>query len=272
MATTFEYSVLRLVPDPARGEQVNIGIVAFLSDTVDVRVFPTLAKVRALHPSVNQKALEELPRALASMLGEGTPAERHAILLRFPLVNASQLGWFSCEPADYEERLQRLIKRLVLTPAKPRAATTTRLATEMKAAFLKNNLLSEQPGAINQHLVVPNFPVVEAEGLHADFALKNGAMHFTAVVDLRGNAQTIRGEKRGQTAIKAVMFARAKELYRNCHRLGVYVADQSTVALVDHHLAMLRHDADELYDYSDADQRAEYMRRILQAADRASLV
>ena len=38
MAVTYKYSILQAVPDPRRGERVNVGVVVFLADRLDVRL------------------------------------------------------------------------------------------------------------------------------------------------------------------------------------------------------------------------------------------
>jgi hypothetical protein len=268
MATTFEYSVLRLIPDSARGEQINVGIVVFLEGGLDVRVFPDLAKVRALNPDVDITVLRKLPQALNNLVGnKGTTEERHASLSRMPLINATKIGWFACEPQDYEIRLNELINRFVLTPTRKVHISTTRLGTEMRAAFKKSKItITSEPSEITKHHVVQNYPVAAAEGLIADFALKNGVMHFTAALDLRGKESTIRSDKRGQAAIKSLTLDRAKEQYKNCTRLAVYIADPRYIEIIEPHLAILRHYADELYDFGNRHDQARYIERMHAAA------
>lgn len=268
MATTFEYSVLRLIPDAARGEQINVGIVVFLEGSLDVRVFPELAKVRALNPDVDLFVLRKLPAALNSLIGgKGTAKQRHAALARMPLISATQIGWFACDSSDYESRLSQLITRFVLTPTKQLKIQSTRLATEMRAAFIKSKLIiASEPKEINQHHVVPNYPVAAAEGLIADFALKNGVMHFTAAIDLRGKESTLRSDKKGQAAIKSLTLDRAKEQYENCSRVAVYIANTATLEIVEPYLAILRHYTDEMYDFGNRHDRSRYIERMHAAA------
>src|SRR3546814_4918881 len=47
MAHIYKYTILQAVPDPRRGECVNVGVAVFLPDRVDVR-FSDLAKVKAI--------------------------------------------------------------------------------------------------------------------------------------------------------------------------------------------------------------------------------
>ena len=47
MAHTFKYAILTAIPDQRRGERVNIGLVVFLRDQLDIR-FSDLSKVAAI--------------------------------------------------------------------------------------------------------------------------------------------------------------------------------------------------------------------------------
>ena len=47
MAHIFNYSILTAIPDARRGERVNVGIVVFLAERLDIR-FSDIAKLRAL--------------------------------------------------------------------------------------------------------------------------------------------------------------------------------------------------------------------------------
>ncbi|WP_410706222.1 DUF3037 domain-containing protein [Bradyrhizobium sp. BWC-3-1] len=46
MAHTFDFAVLRLVPDNARGESVNLGVVVFRDGEIDVRLGKVLTRAR----------------------------------------------------------------------------------------------------------------------------------------------------------------------------------------------------------------------------------
>ena len=61
----FKYAVLRAIPDPRRGEVVNIGLAIFHEQTVDVRMAPTLSKVLALDPGIDIYQYQNLPDAIA---------------------------------------------------------------------------------------------------------------------------------------------------------------------------------------------------------------
>lgn len=41
---TFKYSIVKYMPDPKRGEVVNVGLVVFTEHKVDVRVLNASAK------------------------------------------------------------------------------------------------------------------------------------------------------------------------------------------------------------------------------------
>jgi hypothetical protein len=267
MESTFEYSVLRLIPDKSRGERINIGIVVFLDDVLDVRCYPDLSKIRALDPCIDREKLRSLGAGLNSLLRNvrGTKA-RHALLQSFPLVDVSELGWFTCSSAEYDSWVLRLVESLVLTPSSPTRNFPQRLETKVREALCKSKLLGTDPSDIERHLVVEDYPIMAAEGLRADFALRNGRMHFTVVLDLRGSDETLRQVKRGQTAIKAMTLNRARERYSSCARIGIYVTQPRSEEIIEPYLAMLKHDSDFLIDFSDQKDRAIYIDYIHEAA------
>jgi hypothetical protein len=114
------YAVLRVIPDPRRGEIVNIGVAAFLHDRLDIRLLSSLAKVRAIDPRIDLQALFELPRALESFVAPlDTVEQRHAVLAGFPGISVSDLGWFQlANPTDYEREIEQLLYDLVMPPAR----------------------------------------------------------------------------------------------------------------------------------------------------------
>src|SRR4051812_14968112 len=96
MARTYDFAVLRLEPDAARGEVVNVGLVIFNEAGVDVRIGEVLTRARALHRDFGPEALES---AVAFLEKAGSvplpPAERHRTLSRIGLFKLGELGYFT---------------------------------------------------------------------------------------------------------------------------------------------------------------------------------
>ncbi len=121
----FQYTVLRVVPDVARGERVNVGVVLYSPERkfLGARVLVNHERVRALAPDLDFDALE---RHLASLLAiaegrpEGGPLARLSQSERFGALSApsstvvqpSEVHTGVCE--DGRDELNELFHRLVV--------------------------------------------------------------------------------------------------------------------------------------------------------------
>lgn len=270
MAHTTNYAILRLTPDSARGETVNIGVAVFLPDRLDVRVLPATAKVKALNPNTPIDDLYSLPAVFDKMFGAaGDDATRLQLLRAFPLVEVSDFGCFVSEARPYEDQVQALLDRFVKTPPrKQRSEKTSRLDQELRTAFRASKLLGAESEDIQRHLVIPNFAISEPEELYADFALKNGRWHITATVDFRVTRNSIKSAKRGQAALKAVTLDSAVRRFgrENTVPLTVYTANDDDRDLIEPQLAMLHDYSARVYDFSSPVDRASYMEHMAEAA------
>lgn len=270
MEACFEYAVLRLTPDPTRGERVNIGIAVFLPDRVDVRLAPSLLKVRALDGRVELDRLYELPGLVEKWTAaDQTTEARHQALLALGLVESTQRGWFRPGPdANYESQIARLMATMVTPPARPRRRDlgSTRLEKALKQHFARRQLLGQEIEDIDRHRIIHRYPVALDENLYADFAIKNGAWHVTATLDLRAKPETIRTEKFKQAAVKAVTLDRAARRLPGCTPLVVYAAEPAAIELTQHHLNLLSEYAERVYNFLDPEDARAYLGRMEQAA------
>lgn len=263
MAHIFEYSVLRAIPDPRRGECVNVGIVIFSDDEVDIR-FPGRGKLRVIasddwgsyltnFEGALHRAYEKIknPEACLASVAELGGAISPTTLARFSV--------FSLE--DYEQRVNEIINTLVLKPALPRKGRggSTRINTEITREFRRVNILASREESIDDHKVVRNFVVSQEEDLVADFALKNGVYHITATLDLRLARVNI-----GQAAIKAIVLDKAAKEFGEVRRIGVYAVD-SHAPQYRSHIALLQDYADDTFNWLDSHDRMEFTRLIYDA-------
>lgn len=272
MAGTYNYSLIRAVPDPRRGEWVNIGVVVYLAGSLDVRLLRNPTKLRMLAPTLDMGFLADLPTGWQRLCeGLETAEDRRALLARFPLAHASPLGQFIADAHSYDVQVQGIMRDLVAPPPQPRDdAKATRLETELRAIFRKARLLGSSPGDIGRHLVVPKFPVDRDANLVADFALRNGVMRLTETIDFRVKPEQIKSIKRGQAALKAVTLNRAAEIFRGeCIPTVVYAAHDDTLDLAQHSLSMLGNYAQRVYDANNPHDMTAFM-EMMHTAARAS--
>lgn len=267
MAHCFKYSVLRVIPDARRGECVNVGLVVFLDERVDVRVLPSLAKVSALNGAVDLDQLRSLPSTIYEWIPTGDSEYRHTMLKDMGVVSVTEMGEFETDgsPHSYETAVKRLMKTLVQPiPAEFRAVSPgTRLVTTLKTKFRANRILGSHVNDIAKHLVVPNYPIDEDEGLFADFVVKNGAYHITETADLRA-ASASNIDRVRIASFAAIKLHRAKETFgKSTKRYVVYASRRGAPAQAENLIGQF---ADAIFHLDNRREMASYMEQIMDAA------
>lgn len=118
MAHIYKYALLKATPDPRRGERVNVGIVVFRDNAVDVR-FSDVAKLRALSSiewdSYFALATERMNKSFDTGLQPEDFIARYSILET--VIKFSELAWFSASsPDEYEQRIGEIVDVLIRKP------------------------------------------------------------------------------------------------------------------------------------------------------------
>src|SRR5260370_39841322 len=95
------YAILRAIPDTRRGERVNIGVVVFLPDRLDVR-FAELSKLRALTGSNWEDYISSYNTSAQKIFAEGASEEQLLKNLTFidGVISPTDLGWFSAASVE----------------------------------------------------------------------------------------------------------------------------------------------------------------------------
>jgi len=218
------------IPDPSRGERVNVGIVIFLPCGPDVRL-AEISKIRALTGhDWTEYAQAFQQRFSARFAITEDPQDVISGFHRIdPVFRSSELAWFSINSEDdYESRVREILGSLVLRPRPDDwRIKSTRINTEIALILKKFKLLTTKDESIDSHNVVRNH-FIEDE-LNADFAQQNGVMRVAATLDLRRNADL------NKATLKAIVLARAKAKYpADTERIGIYAA----TAMDDPHVKM----------------------------------
>jgi hypothetical protein len=264
MAHTFEYAILTAVPDQRRGERVNIGVVVFLNDRLDIR-FSDLSKVSAIAGGGNwgeyaDKVADRLHKRFSTAHDPKEFLRLAGTVER--IIRLSEIAWFSVpDERVYEERVSSILDTLVKKPRPETRPRSSRINTEMASEFRRANVLAGPKEGIDDHKVVRDFSVSEEEELRADFAVKNGMVHATATLDLRKSIVHL-----SYATLPALILDKAAKTFgKETKRLGVYAAPQSTLSQFRPHLRILADYADDIYNWLDPDDRRTYTRRIFAA-------
>lgn len=266
MSSQYKFAILRVVPDERRGERVNIGVVVFRPDGPDVRIFPSLAKVRALDATVDLDQLFLLPARLDQWLSkEESPESQHNALRHFGLVEVSELGTFEVRADDYESQVRHIMNTLVKPlPAPAGDVRHTQIQKEVRDVFKMQGILGQKLDDIDKKLVVPNFPIGETENLTVDFALRNGGFHLTETIDYRVRRMT---DKQKETGLVAVKLHQASLKFGvETERTVLYYPPEGSSKALTPWINLLSEYADEVLNLASHDERQFYFRSIHEAA------
>lgn len=270
MARTVEYSVLRVTPDPRKGEVLNIGIVVFGAERTDLRILPSLAKLRALDPNIDTDRLYALAERLPAMLDRAPTVDaRWRMLNGLGVVTATERGAFTLLAEDgYEPQIAQIMTDLVQPPSRQsrRLDKAGRLRTDLRRFFKERKLLGAQLDDIDKHLVVPSFPIAPNEDLYVDFALKNGRYRLTETIDFRVTPAAIRTKKLSEAALSSVTLDQARTMLdNNVCRYIVYAASSEVEPLVQSHLNLLSQYTDRLFNFLSGEDMRSYSHMIAEA-------
>ena len=261
MGHIFNYSILVAIPSERRGERVNIGLIVFRPEALDVRV-PGAAKLRSICPGAwVAHAAEFSARAKASYVPR-EDAKNFVLRVVFgePFIKLSDIGWFDADtPSDYEGHVSEILASLVTCPPssfegeEQALGKPSKINKEIASVFRGLNVLAGKNETIDDHKITKDHFVSQKENLRADFAFKNGVYHVTATLDLRRTSVHIK-----EAAWKAMVLSEAKRNFGdNTKRFAVYAAPPGCQDFASHLELMAVH-SDRLFNWFDPHERSDY--------------
>ena len=148
------------MPDPKRGEIVNIGIVVYRSSGVDVKLLSTSSKIRMFDGTTSLAELKKLADSIKSICGfDIAPNEQYGRLKSFGTgIFVTDMSSFSIlNIGEYETVIDDLFNTLVkpYSPREPRPSNS-RFFTRTKNEFRKLKILANSDSDINNHKIVPH--------------------------------------------------------------------------------------------------------------------
>lgn len=260
MAHIYNFAIIQAVPDRLRDERVNIGVLVFRPDGIDVRISETrkLSAISSRAWDADIKSFSEMMRKLDNA---DTPAEERLRSLNAlgASIRLSELGWFEASTElEFDRMVRDVARSMVMKPKRKRHNDAPPLASEITSALREKKLLANKDETIESGLVVPGYEI--EHGLKADFVQKNGSFHVAAVLDLRANNPQL-----AQAALKGVVLDRASEKFANSHRVGIYSAAKERLPELRDNLNILRPYADDIYNWEDMHDREQVTRMFHQA-------
>lgn len=262
---TFKYSLIRVTPNLEKGETINVGLIVYRGDDIDVRMIHSVSKLRAIDKGLDADYLDELTGSLYDLSKAINDITLMPRLFKGTL-SLSDFGMFTVDSNDdYEPKINELMNRLVNPHKKPYKRVNRKVFFDIKDTFIKNGIFSKFSEDIYHHKVVANYPISEEEGLNADFLLKNGKYHLTESLDFR--SENIK-KQMGEAAVSALTISKAHEVFNgNVKSFVIYAAETTAQEkTARHQLTLLEKHSDNVINaYSKEDMR-RYYESIMNAA------
>lgn len=195
-----EFSLIRYVPDVAKGEFANIGVLlreAGRSETAEVRFTRNWSRVRCLDPDADVDLLESLEAEMVARLqSEGamqTDAKPMMTVLEDSLSNSVQLTELrgtlaESLPAEMEQLLRLYVEPLKPASQRRKVSGRTAIATRMRTEFERAGVwqLMRKRIAAAQY-TQPGDP------LKLDCGYRNGLVKMFHAVSLETDAEAAKG-------------------------------------------------------------------------------
>ena len=259
----FDYALIRYIPNPKRGETINIGLIVFKEGGADIRVLDSVAKVRMIDGATRQKDLLGFRESMQTLVKfVDTPDEQYGLLSSFDShVFLSSKGQFALDDLkQYESKVARLFRELVKPfSMKNNEVRTERITTELKHKFESMKILARDHSELSKHKVCANYPINEAMGLRADFVLKNGIFHVTETVDF--NVNDIQSKFK-ETTSKMITFMQSKTAFDNPACYFVYSASAAKDKVISQHLAVAEGYSTKLFNLESKVEQTNYFEMI----------
>lgn len=266
MARCYKFAIVRLAPDDARDERINIGAMIITEDGLDLRLPPRLDKIRAISSAVDTDMVRELVSNIKDiderLKSSGIKEEaRLDILSRVGPLSLSKIGTFSAQDMNaYEDRIAVIMRSMVdPEPALPRQREKrSKLLTQVKTIFRQEGVLAKKDEGIESHRIVPSYAL--DEGLVADLVLKNGFYHVVETVDASSDEDSLRKTIAG-IGIAGLVLERARMKFgeQATRARLVYNASASLERIAKPSLDAVANQHAELVNWSSAEDRRKFI-------------
>jgi hypothetical protein len=268
MAHIYKFAILRLVPFAHRGEALNVGVVVFAKDRLDIKLGASvfLLSYFGVQASTLDWLSDNLARNDDSSL---SVEERAAEVRRFAGVQLSDIGWFGTDDDNqYDPQVSEILSEYVDKPRKNRIRhSRTNISKDLRKTFKEFKIFSSKIEDLDRHKIIPNMPVGPSGKLHVDFLIKNGLYHATETIDFRHSEDAGPTELKN-AALANVTFQHAREVLgigrTKCYL--VYAAPSLIESVVHPALEIARKDASDSFNLESREDKVRYLDTILAAA------
>lgn len=223
---TFKYSLIRITPNIEKGETINVGLIVYHDDDIDIRMINSISKLRAIEKKLDLDYLDDLSTSFFELSKSIDDVFLLPKLFKGSL-SLSDFGMFTISENDsYEQSLNELMNRLVNPQKSQHKRLNRKIFFDIKDTFVKHGIFSKYDEDLYCHKIVANYPISSEEGLSADFLLKNGAYHLTETIDFR--SENLK-KQMGEAALSALTISKARELFDgNLDSFVIYAAEKTS--------------------------------------------
>lgn len=265
------FAIIQFAAHPARDERLNVGLIIFHNNSLDVRLSKRLDRVRVLSGALNIEQIRESLTNLnvidsyARSTGAATVSARLEQISSLAPVKFSTLGSFhSPSVSEYENAIASLLQNLVEPePAlmKISKGRPSKLLTSIKKAFRQERVLARKGEGLDSHRILAKHAIVG--GLEADLILKNGSMHVFETVDASADEHSLR-KIISDIAVSALVFEQARMTYGETDTKTklIYQASSNTESFATPALHVAEHQGAELINWDSHDDRLKFINHV----------
>lgn len=265
----FDYAIIKYMPNPKRGEIINIGLIIFKPTTIDVRVLAVAHKAALLDGMTTDDNIFKIKDSFEELAKlANSPKNNYELITSCSKsIFLSDKAYFSINTLnEYEEKIQSLLNILVKPiPKKTKTTKTPRLQAQIKETFQRMSLLGESAIDIENHKVIANFLLEESTGLTADFVLKNTIYHVSQVIDYSVSDQKT---KYKETCLKTMGFIESKKILKNTKGYLVFFATNSEEKGLISQLNLAQQYSDDMFNMMSHEDAIRYYQTMSNLAGR----
>lgn len=264
MAASYSFSIVRLSSNDARDERLNVGLLVFKGDALDLRMSKRLDKVRSMSSAIDATVVRELMSNIAALNERIPDKELVAQLLnsgRLGALSLSASGNFSAQDEGvYETRVASLMRQLVdpEPSTQPSRSKRTRLFTNVRATLKRERLIALSGEDLGSHRIIPRYQL--EDGLVADLVLRNGSMHVIETVDASGSEDQVR-KAVSEIGVAALVLESARMKFgpKNTKTRIVYEASPSLEKVIKPALDAAENQGAELINWESQVDRGRFV-------------
>ncbi|MDB5986093.1 MAG: hypothetical protein JWR16_1146 [Nevskia sp.] len=193
----YDYCVLRFSPSRIRGETVNVGLIVFLEDSLDIRLLKSAAKAKTLVAGLDN---DLLPGAAAELKhwssGLQSVEARYGAIKSLSYFNCSPLGRFTAaSTSEYRQKIKQLFTEWVepLSELTDPVERKDQLFFKLWKRFEDLKVLSSDENDLELGMVLPRYPIDLSSRIFGEYVFQcGGTWNVIETLDLDAPADRLK--------------------------------------------------------------------------------